>query len=376
VLDATVESGDLAGSVPTVLAHNVRHVDQAAASFAAMISGWELQQRSRFLKASTIGARRDMVRRFGVFTNEYPWQWQPAEVEAFVANMSSGNRPIAPSTARGYQNALRLFMDYVTDSRYGWPEHCMRNFGTAPMKILHEWNTVTHVTEYEGDPRRRPLTYDEVQALFDAAESLVEQIRTRGRKGALAAQRDAVLLKMIYAFGLRRREAWGLDLADLRHNPSVAQFGRVGGVFVRWGKSSKGSQPKRRTVYLVPEMDWLIPVVEQWLDELRPSFGAEHHPAIWVTERASRLAMRGINEAFVNARLAADLPSELDLHCLRHSYITHLTEFGYPEKFIQDQAGHAFASTTAIYTGVSDEYRNRLLLRSIQRDSERWDTSS
>jgi integrase/recombinase XerD len=60
----------------------------------------------------------------------------------------------------------------------------------------------------------------------------------------------------------------------------------------------------------------------------------------------------------------------------RLPYITHLTEFGYPEKFIQDQAGHAFASTTAIYTGVSDEYRNRLLLRSILRDSERWDTSS
>lgn len=58
MFDATVESGDLAGSVPTVLAHNVRHVDQASATFAAMISGWELQQRSRFLKASTIGARR------------------------------------------------------------------------------------------------------------------------------------------------------------------------------------------------------------------------------------------------------------------------------------------------------------------------------
>ncbi len=197
----------------------------------------------------------------------------------------------------------------------------------------------------------------------------------RGRKGALAAQRDAVLLKTIYAFGLRRREAWGLDLADLRHNPNVADFGRVGGVFVRWGKSSKGSQPKRRTVFLVPEMDWLIPIIDQWLDELRPSFGAGDHPAMWVTERGGRISLRGINEAFVNARLAAALPPELDLHCLRHSYITHLTEFGYPERFIQDQAGHAYAATTAIYTGVSDEYRNRLLLRSVERDAARWEVS-
>ena len=70
-----------------------------------------------------------------------------------------------------------------------------------------------------GLPHRRPLTYDEVQALFDAADGRVEEIRSRGRKGALAAQRDAALLKTIYAFGLRRREAWGLDLPDLRRNP-------------------------------------------------------------------------------------------------------------------------------------------------------------
>jgi site-specific recombinase XerD len=41
--------------------------------------------------------------------------------------------------------------------------------------------------------------------------------------------------------------------------------------------------------------------------------------------------------------------------------ITHVVEFGYPKRFAQDQAGHVVASTTAIYTGVSDEYRNRLL---------------
>jgi hypothetical protein len=33
-----------------------------------------------------------------------------------------------------------------------------------------------------------------------------------------------------------------------------------------------------------------------------------------------------------------------------HSCITHLIEFGYPERFAQDQPGHSYASTTAIYT--------------------------
>jgi integrase/recombinase XerD len=43
-----------------------------------------------------------------------------------------------------------------------------------------------------------------------------------------------------------------------------------------------------------------------------------------------------------------------------------LIEFDYPEKFVQDQCGHAAASTTAIYSGVSDEYRNRLLTRALR----------
>ena len=48
----------------------------------------------------------------------------------------------------------------------------------------------------------------------------------RWRKGASAAQRDAALLKVVYAFGLRRREAWGLDVEDLRHNPRAPGHGR------------------------------------------------------------------------------------------------------------------------------------------------------
>jgi site-specific recombinase XerD len=364
----------LVGAAHLVLAENVRYLDPAPAVFEAMLEGWVRQQRTRFLKDSTIQSRTDLVHRFADFTNQYPWEWQPAEVEAFIDQLRSGARPIAVSTARGYQHTLRLFMEYVTDARYGWPQQCHDRFGQVPMQILHDWNTVTHVTEYEGDPRRRPLTYDEVQALFDAADSLVDEIRARGRKGALAAQRDAIVLKAIYAFGLRRREAWGLDLADLRYNPKARQFGRFGALFVRWGKSSNGSPPKRRTVLTVPEMDWIVPVLEHWLEEVRPAFGPGQHPGMWVTERAGRLSLRAIDDAFETARRSAELPSELDLHCLRHSYITHLVEFDYPERFVQDQVGHAYASTTAIYTGVSDDYRNRLLHRVLkERHGDLWE---
>ena len=69
----------------------------------------------------------------------------------------------------------------------------------------------------------------------------------------------------------------------------------------------------------------------------------------------------------MHPRVSAGLPAELDLHCLRHSYITHLVEFDYPERFVSEQAGHRYASTTAIYTGVSDDYRSRLVTTAPQR---------
>ncbi|WP_367892054.1 tyrosine-type recombinase/integrase [Streptomyces sp. JUS-F4] len=215
------------------------------------------------------------------------------------------------------------------------------------------------------------MTYDELQALFDAADDRVEQTRKRRRKGVLAAWRDAVMLKQVYAYGTRRRETSMLDLSDLRHNPRAKDYGRFGALEVRFGKASRGSPPKRRTVLTVPEADWIVSVLEEWVDEVRPGFSPGGHPALWVTERCGRLGVRRLDEVFTIVREHAALPPELDLHCLRHTYITHLIEFGYPERFVQEQVGHAYASTTALYTWVSDEYRNRLLEESLRRRTER-----
>jgi site-specific recombinase XerD len=183
----------------------------------------------------------------------------------------------------------------------------------------------------------------------------------------LAALRDAMLLKTVYAYGLRRRETAMLDLVDFRLNPRVAQYGLFGSVQVRYGKASQGSAPKRRTVLTVPEMDWIVEVLTQWRDEVRPLFAPGGHPALWVTERRGRISTAYLNEMFARIRAEAGLPVELDLHALRHSYVTHLIEFGYPPLMVQQQVGHAYQSTTALYTSVSDEFRNRLLEQALHK---------
>jgi hypothetical protein len=43
---------------------------------------------------------------------------------------------------------------------------------------------------------------------------------------------------------------------------------------------------------------------------------------------------------------------------------------------VQQQVGHAWGSTTALYTSVSDEFRNRLLEKSLQSHPELWTEKS
>lgn len=52
-------------------------------------------------------------------------------------------------------------------------------------------------------------------------------------------------------------------------------------------------------------------------------------------------------------------------HCLRHSYVTHNIEDGVDPRFIQEQVGHLYASTTALYTAVSDDFANTMMLKAI-----------
>ena len=186
-----------------MLAPGVRHLDEAAAVFQAMLEGWKRQQDSRYLREQTIAPRPRIVRRFAEFTGQYPWQWGPAEVEALTSSLVSGSRP--PRIRRCGTTNWRCSCSVRSSPTpgTGWAEECERRFGEAPVQICHEWNTVAHLADYEGQPARRALTYDEVQALFDAAGARAGQIRGRGRKGALAALRDAAIIKVAYAYGLR-----------------------------------------------------------------------------------------------------------------------------------------------------------------------------
>jgi integrase len=120
-----------------------------------------------------------------------------------------------------YQGALATFLDYVCDPRYGWLVECQQRVGAVPVQVCLAENTAAHVADYEGRPERRPLSRGELQMFFDVADERVQTVQSRGCKGWPAAFRDATLFKVIYGWGLRRREAVMLDVEDFTTNPAA-----------------------------------------------------------------------------------------------------------------------------------------------------------
>ena len=200
--------------------------------------------------------------------------------------------------------------------------------------------------------------------MFDHADAQVGAAVSGGRKGALAAFRDAVALKVTYAWGLRRREATMLEVVDWHPNPAAATLGRFAALHVRYGKAMRGGPPRRRTVLSV--FPWAVEVVGQYLESVRPLMAGDRDAGMWPTERGSRLSGRALNDRMSAYRAAIGLPEELDLHALRHSYVTHLVEDGFPERFVSEQVGHSYVATTALYTNVSDDFKNRTLAKALR----------
>ena len=172
------------------------------------------------------------------------------------------------------------------------------------------------------------------------------------------------MFKIAFAWGLRRAELAMLDVCDFRPDARLPEFGAYGQVHVRHGKSKRGGGPQRRTVLTVFDVGGRGRRAVRRRDPAVRSVRREH-PAMFLTERGTRIALAYINERFAEIRADAGLDELLTPHCLRHSYVTHLAELGWAAKFIQDQVGHSHAATTAVYMSVGDDFKDRLVRAAI-----------
>lgn len=310
-----------------------------------MLDGWRNQQLSRNLRFATIEQRLRCVQQFLDHVNDLRTV-----------------KHVAHSTLRGYHSALRAFTSYISNPDYGWDEICEEYFGTHPAHVFFDWNTAPHVEEYDGRPTKRPYTRDELSTLFDHADDEVERIGRSGRKGWQPAYRDAVMMKVAYAYGLRFNELRHLQTVDFARNPHAREFGAFGVCKVRYGKARRASPHKGRSVLTV--WRWTPAILEDWLANGRGEPGTLD---LFPSERGGLVVESTLLRRVRRYCEELGFSDGLDLHSFRRSYATHLLEDGWDPRFVQDQMGHEHATTTGIYQFVADEFRRSTLRSALNR---------
>lgn len=167
------------------------------------------------------------------------------------------------------------------------------------------------------------LNYKECKALFSAPELL----------------KHRVLLSLIYSAGLRAREASRLKLEDI-------DSGRMM-IHIRQSKYNK---------------DRYVPLSPMILEGLRKYYYA-CRPSEYLfngNESGSPLSVRGMQWALKESVKKCKLQKGITLHTLRHSYATHLLEFGMDIVTIKELLGHERIETTLIYLHVAKPNRSNL----------------
>jgi len=140
------------------------------------------------------------------------------------------------------------------------------------------------------------------------------------------------VLTLIYASGLRIGELLSLELRDIDIDRRQ--------IFVRNGKGRKD-----RYVILA---DSYIPLLRNYLATYVPKrFFAEG------INNGQKYSSTSIRKFLKKSCSHAGIIKKVIPHTLRHSYATHLLEFGVDLRYIQELLGHSRPETTMIYTHVT-----------------------
>ena len=153
------------------------------------------------------------------------------------------------------------------------------------------------------------------------------------------ARRDATMLEVLYATGLRVSELVGL---------SWSQVNLVVGVVRIVGKGNKER--------LVPLGDVAREKLDEYLKFTRLDIlHGRVSDALFPTARGGAMTRQAFWHLIKRYALKAGLRSELSPHTLRHAFATHLLNHGADLRVVQLLLGHADISTTQIYTHLARE---------------------
>jgi len=138
----------------------------------------------------------------------------------------------------------------------------------------------------------------------------------------------------IYAFGLRRGELLNLKLQHIDSKRGMLTV-----------LNAKGKK------------DRSVPISKRWLEKAKLYYNS-YKPEVFLIEGqypGRSITAASLQKVFNNTLTKSNIKKPFTIHCLRHSFATHLLENGTDLRYIQELLGHKSSKTTEIYTHVSNE---------------------
>jgi tyrosine recombinase XerC len=202
----------------------------------------------------------------------------------------------------------------------------------------------------------RPLTREELTALLAAPDLSTPQ-----------GQRDRAMMELLYGGGLRISELLALDTADVSLEEGQLHV------------TGKGAKERIALVghpavealqrYLVDGRPKLLAAAQQSGGKARPDgkWMPKRPIALFLNRFGQRLSVSMFTRSLAGYATAAGIAHQVTPHMLRHSFATHLLDGGADLRSVQELLGHESASTTQIYTQVSQKQLRETVLKAHPR---------
>jgi site-specific recombinase XerD len=216
------------------------------------------------------------------------------------------------STLNGIIRAWKLFGHYLEET----------DQGTLNVDLPYEIDDAIE---------REILTTKEIKSLYNAADETILGLR------------DRAILSIYYGCGLRSNEGVSLDLSDVMVEKGL--------LYVRKGKGYKERY--------VPFTEAVKTDFRLYLQECRPKLVKQpNEEAFLVNNQGKRIGSSTQTKRLKALLSQANITKPIGLHNLRHSIATHLLKSGMQIEDIAKFLGHAYLSSTQIYTHIAHEYED------------------
>ena len=261
----------------------------------------------------------------------------------------------SPHTLKSYGNDLRQFEQFLRSEAVAvsalTPRH-VRAFlvslharGLDPVSIARKLACVRSWLRFlvrRGVLERNPAREVQAPRLPKKLASFlpVDEAHDLMEAGDRTQPREAAILELLYASGLRVSELTGLDVDDVDlEQGSVRVLGKGG---------------KEREV---PLGSFAADAVTAYLTRGRPALASGvTRGALFLNARGGRLSRQSCARVLTAYVRRAGIDRRVTLHTLRHSFATHLLEGGADVRVVQELLGHASVGTTQIYTLVTEQH--------------------